>query len=86
MSEHDEQLSPELQAKLDEVEFNAAEEESKLPRFDKDKATLVGLVCFGLALTLGISSRAGVITALVFGVLVGLAGFATAGFQRPKKK
>ncbi|MBE6388693.1 MAG: hypothetical protein E7043_00795 [Lentisphaerae bacterium] len=86
MSEYDEKLPAELQAKLDEVELIAEEEEKKLPRFDKDRAIPVGAICFGLAFTLGIGLRSGVLVSLGFGVLVGLAGFITAGVQKPRKK
>jgi len=44
MSEYDEKLPAELQAKLDEVELIAEEEEKKLPRFDKDRAIPVGAI------------------------------------------
>lgn len=86
MEEHEEKLAPELKEKLLEVELEAEKTDTSLPRFDKDKAILVGLVCFGLAFTLGIAMRSGMFKALIFGVIVGGIGFATAGFQRPKKK
>lgn len=82
----EEKIPAELQMKLDEVENSAAEEEKKLPRFDLSKATLVGLCCAGLAFTLGIGLRAGFATAFAFGIIIGLAGFVTGGFQRPKVK
>ncbi|MBE6356275.1 MAG: hypothetical protein E7058_04080 [Lentisphaerae bacterium] len=82
----EEKLSPELKEKLLEVELEAARDDHSLPRFDKDKAILVGLFCFGLAFTLGIAMRTGAVKSLIFGVIVGGIGFATAGFQRPKKK
>ena len=86
MEEQEEKLSPELREKLLEVELAAETEARKLPRFDKQKALLIGLFSLGLGFTLGIALRAGVVKALVFGIFTGLVGFATGGFQRPLKK
>lgn len=86
MEEKNTSIPEELQSKLDEVEINAEIEEKKLPRFDMSKATLVGACCLGLSFTFAIGMRMPVTTAGAFGVIVGLAGFVTAGCQRPKKR
>lgn len=88
MENQEEKLSPALREKLLEVEIAAEREEKKnaLARFDRDKAMLTGAVCCGLAFTLGIALRSGVIQSAVFGLLVGAFGYVTAGFQRLKKK
>ena len=79
-------LPPELQEKLDEVEKTADRAEAENSRFDGAKARLVGILCFGLALTLGIALRQGLLKSLMFGAFMALVGFVTAGFQRPKRK
>lgn len=81
-----EKLPPELKEKLLEVELEAEKEANKYPRFDKDKAVLIGLLCLGLAFTLGIAMRVNVFHSIVFALIVGGIAFATAGFQRPKKR
>lgn len=86
MEEHEEKLAPELKEKLLEVELEAEKNDMTIPRFDKDKAILVGLVCLGLAFTFGIAMRYGTLKSLIFGVIAGGIGFASAGFQRPKQK
>jgi hypothetical protein len=86
MNNQHEEIPAELQLKLEEVEIKADEEEKKLPRFDLSKAITVGLCCLGLGFTLGIGLRAGAATSAAFGMIVGLAGFVTAGCQRPKVK
>ena len=86
MDKNDTELSAELQMKLDEVERNAANEEAKQPRFDLAKAKMVAVLCFGLAFTLGVALRKGVVNSLIFGIFLGIVGFVTAGFQKGKNK
>ncbi|MBR7130627.1 MAG: hypothetical protein IKC82_01380 [Lentisphaeria bacterium] len=88
MENQEEKLPPELREKLLEVEHAAEENERRnlAARFDKEKALPVGACCCGLAFTLGIALRAGVLQSAIFAVLVGLFGYVTAGFQRLKNK
>ena len=86
MDKNDTPIPEDLQSKLDEVEINAEIEEKKLPRFDFQKAILIGLCCLGLSFTFAIAMRMPVTTAGSFGILIGLVGFITGGCQRPKKR
>ena len=87
MDNNEEKLPPELREKLLEVELAAEAEERKLyPRFDKQKALIVGLFSLGMGFTLGIAMRTGLIKSLIFGVFCGLVGSITGACQRPPKK
>ena len=85
MNDQEEKLPPHLQMQLDEVEEKVNEEEKKNPRFDRNKALMIGLLCAGLGLTLGIAMRSGLKNSLFFGAFTGLAGFVTGGYQKAKK-
>ncbi len=78
-----ENISPELQEKLDDVEKSA--KQNSVSRFDFNKGTLIGLLCLGLFFTFGIAMRAGLFNALGFGIVGGLVGFCCGICQRSKK-
>ena len=78
-----ENLSQELQEKLDDVEKSAKSANNS--RFNFNKGTLIGLLCLGLFFTFGIAMRAGLFNALGFGIVGGIVGFCCGICPRPAK-
>lgn len=78
-----ENISPELQEKLDNVEKSA--ENNRSSRFNWNKGMTIGLLTLGLFFTFGIAMRAGFFNAAGFGIVGGIVGFCCGICQRPVK-
>lgn len=81
-----ENLSPELQSKLDEVEKEVEKTAAQNQRFDLQKGVYMGLLCFGLFFVFGIVMRVHVWNALGFGFVGCIVGFTCGICQKPVKK
>ena len=75
-------ITPELQLQLDEVEKKAAKEK----RFDPPKGVQTGLLCCGLFFVFGVVMKVPVWNAVCFGIIGGIVGFVCGACQRPSKQ